>query len=105
MDSTSARSPLDRMLGVFTDVHAGEGGTALLLSLNIFLILMAYYVLKPVREALILGTGSAELKSYMSAGQVVLLAFLVPLYSRLVARFVRIHLINVVTAFFISAAS
>ena len=37
--------------------EAGEGTTALLLSLNIFLILMAYYVLKPVREALILGEG------------------------------------------------
>src|SRR5262245_18566257 len=102
MDSTSARSRLDRMLGVFADVHGGEGITALLLSLNIFLILMAYYVLKPVREALILGEGSAELKSYMSAGQVVLLAFIVPLYSRLVARFVRIRLINVVTVFFVS---
>jgi AAA family ATP:ADP antiporter len=90
------------MLGVFADVHAGEGVTSLLLSLNIFLILMAYYVLKPVREALILGEGSAELKSYMSAGQVVLLAFIVPLYSRLVARFVRIRLINLVTVFFVS---
>ncbi len=102
MNPTSTRSRLDRMLGVFADVQAGEGVTALLLSLNIFLILMAYYVLKPVREALILGEGSAELKSYMSAGQVVLLAFIVPLYSRLVARFVRIRLINVVTAFFVS---
>src|SRR6185436_20297416 len=102
MDKTSTPSRLDRMLGVFADVHAGEGGTALLLALNVFLILMAYYVLKPVREALILGEGSAELKSYMSAGQVVLLAFVVPLYSRLVARFVRIRLINVVTAFFVA---
>ena len=60
MASTSTRSPVDRMLGAFADVHGGEGVAALLLSLNIFLILMAYYVLKPVREALILGEGSAE---------------------------------------------
>lgn len=73
-----------------------------LLALNVFLILMAYYVLKPVREALILGEGSAELKSYMSAGQVVLLAFIVPFYGRLVARFSRMRLINVVTAFFMA---
>ena len=46
---------------------------------------MAYYILKPVREALILGEGSAELKTYMSAGQVVVLAFVVPFYGRLVA--------------------
>ena len=43
---------LDRGLRVFADVRAGEGFTALLLALNVFLILMAYYVLKPVREAL-----------------------------------------------------
>jgi AAA family ATP:ADP antiporter len=97
---TNHRSPLDRFLGIFADVHAGEGITALLLALNVFLILMAYYILKPVREALILGEGSAELKSYMSAGQVVVLAFVVPLYGRLVASRPRMRLINTVTAFF-----
>src|SRR3954470_8091229 len=100
MDSTPKLSRLDRLLGLFADVHAGEGGTALLLSLNVFLILMAYYVLKPVREALILGQGSAELKSYLAAGQVAVLALAVPYYGRLVARFPRMRLINVVTLFF-----
>jgi AAA family ATP:ADP antiporter len=99
---TSERTALERFLGLFTDVHAGEGKTALLLGLNVFLILMAYYVLKPVREALILGEGSAELKTYMSAGQVVLLAFVVPYYGRLVAQFPRMRLINIVTSFFIA---
>ena len=88
------------MLGVFTEVHAGEGPTALLLALNVFLILTAYYVLKPVREALILSEGSAELKSYLSAGQVAVLAVVVPLYGKLVARFPRMRLINLVTLFF-----
>jgi AAA family ATP:ADP antiporter len=100
--NASTRSGLERFLGLFTDVHGGEGATALLLSLNIFLILMAYYVLKPVREALILGEGSAELKTYMSAAQVVMLAIVVPYYGRLVARFARMRLINIVTAFFLS---
>jgi AAA family ATP:ADP antiporter len=95
-----SRSSLDRFLGAFADVRAGEGLTAILLALNVFLILMAYYILKPVREALILGEGSAELKTYMSAGQVVVLAFVVPLYGRLVASRPRMRLINVVTAFF-----
>ena len=57
MPETSQGSPLDRFLRLFTDVKPGEATTALLMSLNIFLILMAYYVLKPVREALILGEG------------------------------------------------
>jgi AAA family ATP:ADP antiporter len=93
-------SLLDRGLRVFADVRNGEGFTALLLALNVFLILMAYYVLKPVREALVLGEGSAELKSYLSAGQVVLLAFVVPFYGKLVARLPRMKLINTVTLFF-----
>jgi AAA family ATP:ADP antiporter len=101
MTMSTDRSRLERFLGLFTDVRAGEGPTALLLALNVFLILMAYYVLKPVREALILGEGSAELKTYMSAGQVVLLAFVVPYYGRLVMQFPRMRLINVVTGFFI----
>jgi ATP:ADP antiporter, AAA family len=97
-----SRTRLERFLGFFTEVRAGEGVTALLLALNVFLILMAYYVLKTVREALILGEGSAELKTYMSAGQVVLLAFVVPYYARLVARFSRLRLMNVVNVFFIA---
>lgn len=81
-------------------MRPGEGVTAVLLSLNVFLILTAYYVLKPVREALILGEGSPELKSYMSAGQVLLLAFVVPFYGRLASGLPRRRLINLVTAFF-----
>jgi ATP:ADP antiporter, AAA family len=100
-DTPDNRTGLERFLGIFTEVRAGEGATALLLALNVFLILMAYYVLKTVREALILGEGSAELKTYMSAGQVVLLAFVVPYYARLVARFSRVRLMNVVNLFFI----
>jgi AAA family ATP:ADP antiporter len=99
---SDGRSRFERWLGAFTEVHAGEGRTALLFAANVFLILMAYYVLKPVREALILGEGSAELKSYMSAVQVVLLAFAVPAYGHLVARLPRIRLINVVTGFFVA---
>jgi ATP:ADP antiporter, AAA family len=101
MTGQASTSRLERLLNAFTVVRPGEAKTALLLALNVFLILMAYYILKTVREALILGEGTAELKSYLSAGQVMVLAFLVPLYGRLVARFPRMTLINVVTIFFI----
>ncbi len=100
MTEQPSASRLERFLNLFTEVRRGEARTALLLALNVFLILMSYYILKTVREALILGEGTAELKSYLSAGQVVVLAFLVPLYGRLVARFPRMTLINVVTVFF-----
>ena len=33
---TRHRGPLDRLLGIFTDVHGGEGFTALFLFANVF---------------------------------------------------------------------
>jgi ATP:ADP antiporter, AAA family len=100
MSQGRQRSSLDRFLNLFTQVRPGESRTALLLALNVFLILMAYYILKTVREALILSEGSAELKSYMSAAQVALLAVVIPAYGRLVAAVPRMTLINRVTLFF-----
>jgi AAA family ATP:ADP antiporter len=95
-------SPLDRLLRLFADVRPGEGGRLLLLALNVFLILAAYYVMKPVREALILAApGGAELKSYAYGAQAVLLLALVPAYGALATRLPRRRLINVVSAFFI----
>jgi AAA family ATP:ADP antiporter len=95
--------PLDRALRLFTDVHAGEGSTALLLALNVFLLLATYYCIRPVREALILSTaGGAELKSYLAAGQAMLLLGLVPAYGALADRLPRRRLLNVVTAFFVA---
>jgi len=101
MSDATRASGLDRFLNLFTVVRPGESRTALLLGTNVFLILMAYYILKTVREALILAEGTAELKSYLSAGQVVLLAFAVPVYGRLVSRLPRMTLINLVTVFFV----
>jgi AAA family ATP:ADP antiporter len=92
---------LDRFLNVFTEVHAGEGVSALLLGLNVFILMTAYYIIKPVREALILaGEGGAEWKSYASAGQAILLLGAVPLYSAIASRLPRRSLINRVTIFF-----
>jgi len=94
-------APLDRALRLFADVRAGEGATALLLALNVLLLLAAYYVIRPVREALILTGGGAEVKSYLAAGQALLLLVLVPLYGALADRLPRRQLLNAVTAFFI----
>ncbi len=41
---------LERFLGLFTEVRPGEGGTALLMFANVFLILCAYYFIKPLRD-------------------------------------------------------
>jgi AAA family ATP:ADP antiporter len=96
------KSTLERMLSVFTDIRAGEGPSALLLTVNVFGLLACYYVLKTVREALILSEGGAEVKSYAAAGQALLLAGLVPAYGAFASRVNRVRLISVVTLFFAS---
>ena len=93
--------PLDRVLRLFAHVRAGEGTTALLLACNVFLVLAAYYFIKPVREALILSGEGAEVKSYAAAGQTILLLGLVPAYGLLADRLPRRALLNAVTAFFV----
>ena len=80
-DQGPLREPnlLDRTLRLFAPVRGGEGGTVLLMALNVFLLLTAYYIIKPVREALILAEWSAEAKIYSSAGQALLLLGVIPL--------------------------
>ena len=107
MDSTgpddSRKGPLDKLLGLFTDVRGGEGVTAILLMLNIFFLLAAYSMLKTIREPLILTVpGGAEVKSYAAAAIAGLFIILVPLYSALASRVSRVRLINGVTLFFIA---
>lgn len=103
MGTRRGDGPLDRFLHLFADVRAGEGFQLVLLALNVFLILTAYYVMKPVREGLILAQpGGAEIKSYATALQAVLLVAAVPAYGALATKLSRRHLINVVTAFFVA---
>jgi ATP:ADP antiporter, AAA family len=92
----------DRLLSLFTEVHSGEGIGALLLAANVFLLLEAYYILKTVREALVLSEGGAEAKAYSSAAQAALLLLIIPAYGRLASRVNRDRLINSVTIFFAS---
>jgi AAA family ATP:ADP antiporter len=95
------RGVLDRVLNLFAEVRSGEGVTAVLLMLNIFLLLASYYLLKTIREPLILTVpGGAEVKSYAAAAIAGVLMVLVPLYSGLASRVSRVPLINGVTAFF-----
>jgi len=101
--STDRRSGLERLLGIVTEVRAGEGGTALLLSLNIFILLTAYYVIKPVREAFILVMeDGAKYKSYTSAFIAAALLFAVPAYGWFASRVKRNRLVVTVTLFFAS---
>lgn len=79
----SKLSPLDRFLRLFSKTQPGEGKSVLLLFCMAFLFLFASYLLKPVRETLILTNGDAESRSYAIAAQAVLLLFIIPVYGLL----------------------
>lgn len=70
-------------MSLFTTLRAGEGQASFLLCLQSFTIMFAYYLLKVIREPLILADGSAELKAYTNGAQALLLMLIVPLFARL----------------------
>lgn len=93
---------MQRMLRPITEVYRHELRSTLQLTARIFLVMLAYYLLKPTREALILEDGSAELRSYAVAAQAVLLLLILPLYSYFSRRHVGEGLFVGVTLFFVS---
>ena len=92
---------MERILRLFADVRRGEARVALLLTANVFSLLLAYYLLKVVREPLILaGGGGAEVKTYAAAAQAILLVPAIRAYAVLSRKLGRTQLITAVTAFF-----
>ncbi len=65
------RSRTETFLQLFTEIHPGEGATAIMMFANVFLILCAYYFIKPLREGWIAisdisGLTKMEVKAYSS---------------------------------------
>jgi AAA family ATP:ADP antiporter len=90
------------------DVRAGEGRRVALFGLQIFLLLTAYYLLKTVREPLILlwgiwGLQGQELKIYATSAQALLLLALLPFYGKLASRVRRLALIRFTLTGFIAS--
>lgn len=83
------------------DVRPGEFRLVGSMLASLFLLLTAYYVLKTVREPLVLASGGAELKSYAAAGQALALLAYVPAYSWLAGRVQRRTLVTWLLVFFI----
>ena len=94
------KSRLERALTTVADVRPGEGLPVLLMAFTMVLLLGSYYMLKTVRESLILSEGGAAIKTYSSAGQALLLLILVPAYGAFASRVNRIALVRWVTLFF-----
>jgi AAA family ATP:ADP antiporter len=98
----SPKTSLQRVLSIVTDVHAGEGFGAILLTVDLTVLLGGYYLLKTVRESLILAQGGAEVKAYSSAAQAILLFGVVPVYGWISTRMNRNQLLRWTSVFFAS---
>ena len=94
------RTRFERFLGLFTTLRPGEGRSVAWFFSFAFLILVAYYILKTLREPLLLEDASAEMKSYAYATIAALLLFIIPLYGVVFRRTRRTQLTRLVTAFF-----
>jgi AAA family ATP:ADP antiporter len=102
LPSQSTKGFVEHLLAPIADVRRGETTSVLLMTLTMFLMLGGYYMLKTARESFILSEGGAEVKSYASAAQALLLLVLVPAYGALATRVNRIQLVQWVTVFFAS---
>lgn len=86
---------------VGAEVHPGEGHLVFVFFTNLLLLLTAYYVLKVVREPLILLHGGAVSRSYARGLQALLLIVLIPTYSILANRIEPGRLVNVINGVFL----
>jgi AAA family ATP:ADP antiporter len=90
-----------RLLGKIAPVRRDEIATVVILMVNVFVLLTCYYVLKVLREPMILLGGGAELKAYASAGQTLLLLAVVPAFSWLSSKVSRVRLLTTIQLIFI----
>jgi AAA family ATP:ADP antiporter len=86
----------------FSRVEPREVLAVSILTFTAFLLLTAYYLLKTVREPLILLQGGAEVKLYARAGQALIMAVFVHFYGELARSVGRTKLLGIVFLFFIS---
>lgn len=101
MSDIRQRSGFERLLSLFTSVRAGEGRCIALLCLQAFLLMVAYYLIRPVREALILTEGNPELRSYAVGVQAVLLILIIPAYGVLIRHVNPSRVYQRINAFFV----
>jgi ATP:ADP antiporter, AAA family len=103
--SANRLSVLERALGVFTEVHPGEGPAGLCMLGGVFCVLAAYYFVKPARDGLLAvspagGLSETELKAYSSFAQSLCLLCALPIYDRISKSLPRQALVTAVTLFF-----
>lgn len=90
---------LHKFIRLFSDIRPDEIRIGFLMLANIFLILMAYYFIKPVREgwlsvSVIQGLSKIEVKAYSAFAQSLLLFAVLPIYAKLASIWPRKILID-----------
>ncbi|HVZ72897.1 MAG TPA: translocase [Polyangia bacterium] len=90
---------LEHVVGA--EVREGEWTLVFLFFINLFLLLTAYYILKVIREPLILMGGGAVSRSYARGLQAGVLVLVVPAYSLIANRLEPSKLVKWVLAFFV----
>ena len=85
--TTGSLSCGEKLLSAGAEINAGEGKNVYFLMLSLFFLLITAYLLKPVREMLILTQGGSEIRSYAVALQALLLIALLPVYGILTRRY------------------
>ena len=93
---------LDRFLGSFTQLRPGEGRSVVLFFSYALLMMLAYYILKTIREPLLLSGMSAAAKSYAYGLTALLLLFIVPLYGLVFRNTGKRQLTRYITLFFLA---
>src|SRR5262245_60761330 len=89
----------ERLIG--SDVREGERHLVGLFFAALFLLLTAYYILKVIREPLILLGGGAVSRSYARGVQAGLLFIVIPVYSMLANRFEPARLVKWIFGVFV----
>ena len=100
------RKWIAKAMRLFGEVDAREVYGVLSMFLTLTILLFSYYVLKTVREPLILDSGSTtidgpEMKAYAAGAQAILLMGFVPFYGWVASKVSRTKLVLSTTVFFI----
>jgi AAA family ATP:ADP antiporter len=86
-ENSTSKLKWEQRFGFLAQIQPGEGRAVVIFCFYGFLVMFSYYMLKTLREPLLLASSSAEVKSYATAVIAFLLFFIVPLYG-LIFRYV-----------------
>lgn len=88
-------------LRVLASMRAAEAASAALFFTHALVLLVCYYLLKTLREPLLLTEGSPEIKSVAQAVVALVLLVAVPVYAVAARRVARRKLVRAITVFFV----